>query len=76
MDSDRDRWNREPYTHTISVVDLRHWLPHLNMGNTLLLPMKSGPVTCTSGASVAATMVPSVPNSGVRCRSAATVASC
>lgn len=31
-DPDRDRWNREAYTHTISVVDLRHWLPHLNMG--------------------------------------------
>jgi hypothetical protein len=27
-----NRWNREDYTHTISVVDLRHWLPHLNMG--------------------------------------------
>lgn len=29
---DRERWNREAYTHTISVVDIRHWLPHLNMG--------------------------------------------
>ena len=34
---DRDRWNREPYTHTISVVDLRHWLPHLNMGEYALV---------------------------------------
>ena len=34
---DRDRWNREPYTHTISVVDLRHWLPHLDMGEYALV---------------------------------------
>jgi hypothetical protein len=34
---DRDRWCREPYTHTISVVDIRHWLPHLNMGNYALV---------------------------------------
>ncbi|GEP57346.1 hypothetical protein [Reyranella soli] len=34
---DRERWNREAYTHTISVVDLRHWLPHLNMGTYALV---------------------------------------
>ena len=32
-----DRWNREAYTHTISVVDIRHWLPHLNMGEYALV---------------------------------------
>src|SRR5215207_8555107 len=36
-DPDRDRWNREAYTHTISVVDLRHWLPRLNMGTYALV---------------------------------------
>lgn len=29
---DPDKWCRESFTHTITVLDLRHWLPHLNWG--------------------------------------------
>ena len=73
---DRDRWNREPYTHTISVVDLRHWLTHLNMGAYALVAdevrFSDLYVWCERGRDEG----PIRAELGVRCRSAATAASC